>query len=190
MSENVKSGDSEKNQSIPRDSTPDGKSKTMFLILLSLALAGINFLSFVVIAIMIYQTQKKWVNVHQWDLFIERGLSSEGHANSNKDSHPETLEIYQFKDFVVNLAGSKGKKVLKVGLQIALNSPDAKSEVSLKEPQFRDQVIMILSSQTLDDVSTPAGRQKLRDTLKTSLNALLSENHKVMEVYFTEFIYN
>jgi flagellar FliL protein len=98
--------------------------------------------------------------------------------------------FYPLKDFVVNLAGARGRRILKATIEFELPSQDAKKEVEAKEAQLRDQVILILSSKTYDEVAQAQGKEQLRQEIKNAVNPTLSDENKIVNVYFTDFIYN
>lgn len=97
--------------------------------------------------------------------------------------------IVPLETFIVNLAGSKGRRVAKVNIELEVSKLDVKNEIEGRQAQVRDIIIMILSSKTYEYVSTKEGKNQLRDEIKDTVNAFLSKG-KIESVFFTEFIYN
>ncbi len=116
----------------------------------------------------------------------------EGVPKDNK-ADQEKLEdvgkVIPLETFIVNLAGSKGRKVLKVNLELEVKGQDIIQEIDNRKAQIRDFIIIILSSKNYDEVSTKEGKDALRNEIKDQVNSFLSKG-KIMNVYFTELIYN
>ncbi len=98
-------------------------------------------------------------------------------------------KVIPLETFIVNLAGSKGRKVLKVNMELEVKGSDVIQEIDNRKAQIRDFIIIILSSKTYDEVSTKEGKDLLRNEIKDQINSFLSKG-KIMNVYFTELIYN
>lgn len=101
----------------------------------------------------------------------------------------EVGKVIPLETFIVNLAGSKGRKVLKVNMELEVKGIDVIQEIDNRKAQIRDFIIIILSSKTYDEVSTKEGKDFLRNEIKDQVNSFLSKG-KIMNVYFTELIYN
>jgi len=100
---------------------------------------------------------------------------------------PEMGHMYSLETFIVNLAEGKGRRYLKVKMQLELSSEKVEQEADKRLPQFRDSLLVLLSSKTFQQVSSVEGKNKLRDEIVTRLNGFLTAG-KVKEVYFTEFV--
>lgn len=87
-------------------------------------------------------------------------------------------------EFTVNLQGGAFLKT-----SITLQIIDAKAEETLKaEDAFlKDRVNTVLANKSLNDVQTPAAREKLREELIKRLNEV-AEN-KVTDVLFLSLVY-
>ena len=101
----------------------------------------------------------------------------------------EVGKVIPLETFIVNLAGSKGRKVLKVNMELEIKGQDIIQEIDNRKAQIRDFIIIILSSKTYDEVSTKEGKDLLRNEIKDQVNSFLSKG-KIINVYFTELIYN
>lgn len=116
----------------------------------------------------------------------------EGVPKDNKvdqDKLEEVGKVIPLETFIVNLAGSKGRKVLKVNMELEVKGQDIIQEIDNRKAQIRDFIIIILSSKTYEEVSTKEGKDFLRNEIKDQVNSFLSKG-KIMNVYFTELIYN
>lgn len=89
--------------------------------------------------------------------------------------------------FIVNLAGSKGKRFLKVTMTLELNAPEVHAEVNENKEKIIDSILVLLSSKTFEEVYSVQGKFKLKDEITTRVNRFLLMGH-VKDVYFTEFV--
>jgi flagellar FliL protein len=89
--------------------------------------------------------------------------------------------------FLVNLADTDTARYLKVKVELELENELMAEEVEKKLPQINDEIIMLLSSKTFEEVTTVAGKQALKQMMQRGINAKLKEG-KVVNVYFTEFV--
>lgn len=89
--------------------------------------------------------------------------------------------------FVVNLAKTKGSRILKVTITLELNNPEVQPEVEDNRQKIMDSILVLLSSKTFDDVYSIQGKFKIKDEITTRVNRYLTMGH-VREVYFSEFL--
>lgn len=131
-----------------------------------------------------------WKNSHKPTSTVDQvieGVKKDDHAEAEKT--PEVGKVIPLETFIVNLAGSKGRKVLKVNMELEVKGQDIIQEIDNRKAQIRDFIIIILSSKTYDEVSTKEGKDGLRNEIKDNVNSFLSKG-KIVNVYFTELIYN
>ncbi len=131
-----------------------------------------------------------WKNSHKPAATVDQvieGVKKDDHAEAEKA--PEVGKVIPLETFIVNLAGSKGRKVLKVNMELEVKGQDIIQEIDNRKAQIRDFIIIILSSKTYDQVSTKEGKDGLRNEIKDNVNSFLSKG-KIVNVYFTELIYN
>ncbi|RKY36502.1 MAG: flagellar basal body protein FliL [Candidatus Omnitrophota bacterium] len=96
--------------------------------------------------------------------------------------------LYSFENpLIVNLAGTNAERYLKVEMSLEIDSPRVKTELDSRKPQILDLLINILSNKTLDDISTTAGRNMLRQAMIDKINAKL-ETGRLKNIYFVEFV--
>lgn len=89
--------------------------------------------------------------------------------------------------FIVNLAKTKGSRILKVTVTLELNHPEVQPEVNNNRQKIMDSILVLLSSKTFEDVYSIQGKFKLKDEITTRVNRFLAMGH-VKEVYFSEFL--
>lgn len=88
---------------------------------------------------------------------------------------------------VVNLAETNGQRYLKVSLQLEMSDPKLQEELTVRTPQLLDLIISILSSKTIEDISSTIGRNRLKRELVDKVNAEIVSG-RIINIYFTEFV--
>ena len=95
--------------------------------------------------------------------------------------------MFPLDPFIVNLAGSKGKRFLKVTISLELSTPEVHVELKENIQKVTDSILVLLSSKSFEDVYSVRGKFKLKDEVVTRVNRFLVVGH-VKDAYFTEFI--
>jgi len=95
--------------------------------------------------------------------------------------------MFPLDPFVVNLAGSEGKRFLKVTISLELSTPEVNLELKENIQKITDSILVLLSSKAFEDVYSVEGKFKLKDEMTTRVNRFLVVGH-VKDAYFTEFI--
>ncbi len=104
-----------------------------------------------------------------------------------KESKEAIGQMYALDPFVVNLADPKGKRYLKVRMELELESEEALEKAEKIKPKLRDLVIMMLTSLSFEEVMTPEGKIGIRDELVDRFNLVLKPD-RITNLYFTEFV--
>ncbi|MDH5762880.1 MAG: flagellar basal body-associated FliL family protein [Nitrospinota bacterium] len=107
-------------------------------------------------------------------------------AVANQTS-PAVGVMVPLEPFMVNLAKTKGSRILKVTVTLELNNPAVRPEVEDNRQKIMDSILVLLSSKTFEDVYSIQGKFKLKDEITTRVNRFLALGH-VREVYFSEFL--
>lgn len=89
--------------------------------------------------------------------------------------------------FVVNLSDPLGRRYLKLTIMVETTGAAANAELTDKEPQVRDQIIMLLSSKTFQELATMESKMALKADIVRRLNQIMGGS-KVLQVYFTEMV--
>ncbi len=108
-------------------------------------------------------------------------------AEPSDSSLTEVGLMYPLDGFTVNLLSESGKRYLKVEMNLELEGEELSPELDTKKPVFRDVIIRILSSKSLEEISTIKGKEKLKEQIVSDLNTRLKDG-KVKNVYFTDFV--
>lgn len=101
----------------------------------------------------------------------------------------KTHPIIDLKPFVVNLntQSSENSKYLKVRIAFKLDNPQVAKEVDYRMPEIQNIILILLGSETADDLGTTGGKLALRNQIRHRVNSILTLG-RISSVYFTEFV--
>ncbi len=123
--------------------------------------------------------------------YFKKEAEPEGAQDETAVEQPETAPdlgvMFPLDPFIVNLAGSKGKRFLKVTVSLELSAPEVHAEIKENLQKITDSILVLLSSKTFEDVYSVQGKFKLKDEIATRVNRFLVRGH-IKDAYFTEFI--
>lgn len=98
--------------------------------------------------------------------------------------------IVDFDTMVVNIAGTRGLRYLKVTVSVELDSADMptfQSEFSGRKVQMVDMLNGVFSSKNLETVTTPELRDNIKREIRDQFNQVLTTG-QVLNVYFKDFV--
>jgi len=95
--------------------------------------------------------------------------------------------MYPMDQFIVNLMSQGGKRYLKTTITLELSDEAMTAEIEKKHAVLRDIVIGIMSSKTVEEISTTRGKDKLKGELMTGLNEVLVDGY-IKNLFFTDFV--
>lgn len=152
----------------------------VLVILNMLVVAGVGF--------MLYADKQKRAKEPTIDNVIKGEHEAQEH---DKQAEEEDFvgKMIPMETFLVNLAGTRGSKLLKVNMELEVEGYKVGEEIDKRKPQIRDMIIIILSSKTYAQLSEIKGKEDLRDEIRDNLNTFLVKG-KIKRVHFTEFIFN
>ena len=119
--------------------------------------------------------------------FQEETLEEPMEGEEAQEEEPALGVMFSLDPFLVNLAGSQGKRVLKVTVSLELSAPEVHAELTENLQKVVDSILVLLSSKTFEDVYSVQGKFKLKDEITTRVNRFLVMGH-IKDAYFTEFI--
>jgi flagellar FliL protein len=93
------------------------------------------------------------------------------------------------ESFIVNLMDTSGlgKRYLKVTIVLEVGGEEGRNIVERHEPQLRDTILLLLSGQLFNEISTLEGKLELKQALLSRINQVLGGG-AVHRIYFTEFV--
>jgi flagellar FliL protein len=102
--------------------------------------------------------------------------------------HLKVKGIIGLEPFLVNLADADEVRFLKATFQLGMEEEmKEESKDAAETAAMRDSIISLLSSKTAEQILTTQGKEKLREEIRSRVNAIASEN-KVVEVYIVDFV--
>ncbi|MGI6225612.1 MAG: flagellar basal body-associated FliL family protein [Peptococcales bacterium] len=123
--------------------------------------------------------------------FASSFLVSKSYFNPSFSSEQAKLQIgplYNTPEFTVNIANSNGRRFLMTQFSLEVDSKKVLKELEKKLPLIQDQIILILSAQTLEDLGSLDGKNKIKQSLIDNLNNLLSDG-QIVNIFFNKFVY-
>jgi len=114
----------------------------------------------------------------------QRLTSGSGRTNG---SFAEIGPMFPLDTFTVNLLSESGRRYLKVQMNLELSGEELGVELDTRKAVIRDIIIRLLSSKSLEEISTSKGKEKLKDQIVDQLNMRLQDG-QINNVYFTEFV--
>ena len=111
-----------------------------------------------------------------------------------KAAEPKLPAIYvEFNPpFVVNFDAKGVMRFLQVSIQVMTRDHETSELVKLHEPKIRNNMLLLLGSQTQDSISTTEGKEALRkqslETIAKIVEDEGGEGKKVEDLYFTSFV--
>jgi flagellar FliL protein len=112
------------------------------------------------------------------------GQEETKHEEGGKHGESKTA-LVALDAFVLNL--SEQGRFLKLSLQFELADAQNQAMVTDKTPQLRDAIITLVSSKTVESVSSPEGKMQLKDELLLRANQAVGKD-VFKNLYFTEFV--
>lgn len=129
--------------------------------------------------------QQQSAPVSQEKTITPKKSSSSDDLVSRKLSEIGTL--YPLDTFTINLKSDSGRRYLKATISLELKGPELSVELDAKKAVLRDRIIRILTSKTLEEISSIKGKQKVSDQIVDVLNSMLVDG-SIKSIYFTEFV--
>lgn len=94
------------------------------------------------------------------------------------------------KPFTVNLNDSEGR-MLYIGLSLQVSDDEAVKALNQHLPEVRNRILMMLSSQKAENLTTPQDKERLANEMRDALMAPFDTSAiaiNVRQVLFTDFI--
>ncbi len=116
--------------------------------------------------------------------------SSRSSSSSSMDDSRQLSDIgilYPLDTFTVNLKSDTGSRYLKVTMSLELEGEELSLELDAKMPVLKDRIIRILSSKTIEEISSKKGKSKVSSQIMDTLNSMIADG-QIRGIYFTEFV--
>jgi len=121
-----------------------------------------------------------------YKLLASKGSENTEHADKQGPANNKTA-IVALDPFVLNL--SEHGRYLKITIQFEITDKNVEETVKEKTPQLRDTIITLVSSKSLNSISSPEGKFQLKDEILFRANQVMGmEKETFKNLYFTEFV--
>lgn len=112
---------------------------------------------------------------------------NKGDTEKYEEKEKAKTSIVALNPFVLNLADHG--RYLKVTLQFEISDESLHETVKEKTPQLRDTIITLVSSKSLNSISSPEGKFQLKDEVLFRANQIMGMDKDAFKnLYFTEFV--
>ena len=126
------------------------------------------------------------------DKTAEKSSDTKVKEDKKKHKEPKVSIYYKFDPpFVVNIEGQSGSRFLQLSLEAMTYDQSVTTEIDQNMPVIRNNILLLLSNLTYEQVATLEGKQKLRvDILKEIQKVMKDKIGKpgVEEVYITSIV--
>lgn len=153
------------------DEQKKGKGKVVIAIIAVLVLLVVGL-----VAVFFYATSEP------------KAQEAQGEQVAASESNAKYLRmgpIFQLDQFIVNLLSQGGRRYLKVSISLEMTTPNLENELNAKRAPVRDIIIEILTSKSIDDISTTRGKDKLKEEIIQRLNEILVDG-KIRNIFLTD----
>ncbi len=126
--------------------------------------------------------------------FLAGNAPKKGQADDKAATVPKAPPIYIALDppFVVNFETEQLVRFLQVTVQVMSRDPETVEIVKMNDPVVRNDLLLLLSGQHYQTISTLEGKEKLRAQALTTVRKVVTNGggkaDKVEAVYFTSFV--
>ncbi len=117
------------------------------------------------------------------------GSKESDHGGGHGEGHGEgyASDVFMVEDLLVNPTATSGTRYLSASLGIEVDDPGLIGALQERELQVRDLLISILSSRTVDELTTASDRELMRSEIKQRLNHLLATKD-IAAIYFVDYV--
>ena len=111
-------------------------------------------------------------------------------SDEESDNEQPTADavLFPLDTFYANISGEGEIRYLKVTMTLELLDNKGIDYLKKNLPKVRDNILILLSSKTIQDLSSTQGKQLIKNQIKAHINLLLKSVSNVKDIYFTEFI--
>lgn len=104
-----------------------------------------------------------------------------------KKTYLKVGTLYEMPRFIINLVAKKGKRYLRITLNLEMDNDSLMGELDVKKAVLSDIILSVLSSKTVEDLSSIKGKARAKAEVRATINKSLLDG-KITNIFFTEFI--
>lgn len=170
---------------------PEKKSSNMLMIIIIVVLVLIILIGAVVAVLFMGGDDEEMAEMQEPQAKEKKLKKSRKSSSSSAMEDSRQLAdigiLYPLDTFTVNLKSDAGRRYLKVTMSLELEGDELSLELDAKTAVLRDRIIRILSSKTLEEISSKKGKGKVSSQVMDTLNSMISDG-EIQGIYFTEFV--
>ena len=170
---------------------PEKKKSNMLMIVIIVVLVLIILIGAVVTVLFMGGDEEDMTDVKEPQAKEKKVRSSRKSTSSASFEDSRQLSeigiLYPLDTFTVNLKSDAGRRYLKVTMSLELQGEELSLELDAKTAVLRDRIIRILSSKTLEEISSKKGKGKVSSQVMDTLNSMIADG-EIQGIYFTEFV--
>mgnify|MGYP002640173371 CR=1 FL=1 len=170
---------------------PEKKKSNMLMIIIIVVLVLVILIGAVVAVLLMGGDEKdaEMQEPQQKERKVKKTRKSSSSSASMDDSRQlaDIGILYPLDTFTVNLKSDAGRRYLKVTMSLELEGEELSLELDAKTAVLRDRIIRILSSKTLEEISSKKGKSKVSSQVMDTLNSMIADG-QIQGIYFTEFV--
>ncbi len=99
----------------------------------------------------------------------------------------EVGPMIEITEFIANIISEDNNHYVKAAMSLELTNEAAKEEATLRMPQIRDSVLLLIGNKTYDELHDLQGKKQLKAEILSKINGYL-QSGKVRAIYFTDFV--
>jgi flagellar protein FliL len=126
------------------------------------------------------------------DKSAEKSNDARHKEDKTKHKEPKVAIYYKFDPpFVANIQGKGGSRFLQLGIEALTYDQSVSTEIDQIMPVIRNNILLLLSNITDEQVATMEGKQKLREDILKEIQKVMKDKigkPGVEEVYLTSIV--
>ncbi|MDD2356689.1 MAG: flagellar basal body-associated protein FliL [Thiovulaceae bacterium] len=170
---------------------PEGKKSSSMMLVIIIVVLILVILIGVVVTILMMGGDSKSEEKASKDTEKTEKIVGEKKAVAGGAEESRTLDkigiLYPLDTFTVNLMSENGSRYLKAQISLELSGKELTEELDAKKAVLRDKILRLLSSKSVEEVSTLKGKDQLSEQILQQLNPMLKDG-SINGVYFTDFV--
>lgn len=173
------------------ESKEEKKKSNKLLMIVIITVLVLIVIGGAIVTVLLLSDDEKPANIQQAAPQTQQQNTSYRATRDSEDGVSRKLSeigiLYPLDTFTVNLKSDAGRRYLKATISLELDGKELSIELDNKSPVIRDRIIRILTSKTLEEISSKKGKQKVSEQIVDTLNSMITDG-SVKSIYFTEFV--
>lgn len=111
------------------------------------------------------------------------------------EQKPETKpEVFYYdfsKPLIVNFPAGSRMRLMQVSISLLVDSQEAIEDLKKHDPMIRNNLLMLISAQSSDELNSREGKETLRQAVHAEVSTVLEKmtgKQPLKEVFFTSFV--